>query len=309
VGKDMSIWRSGAMHRHPSDGGADSAARVAERTAPEAVLGNQPCSALRCSSLAGMPCCYVDRRGRRCKTAWCPADRNVVKGRIYCALHAHAMQGIEWEFGSASHPDIDSRTVPIIQWISSAAADEIIAILNVFCALNGEMLVAEPVRRRYNPDSRSRVWEKQWKTLSPTNVSMRVSVSADENRPTAIHIKVNGHDVNVVPPPWNRELATPTAADMQWLEQEVLAPIGSAVQRWMVQAADEGDLGYIPAGGGHSAVDAQLVARAADAGGTAPAPGARIDVNEAALDEVRRAHFLYGLEEIQAVAEQKAQTG
>ena len=310
VGELMSRWRPGALHRHTSDRGSAPSPSNAERVAPEAAIGNQPCSALRCSSLAGMPCSYVDRRGRRCKTAWCPADRNVVKDRIYCALHAHAMQGIEWEFGSASHPDIDSRTVPIIQWISSAAADEVIAILNAFCSLNGEMLVAEPVRRRYNPDSRSRVWEKQWKTLSPTNVSMRVSIAADENRPTAIHIKVNGHDVNVVPPPWNRELAAPTAADMQWLDQEVLAPISAAVQRWMIQAAEENDLGYIPAGGEPDDADAQLTARASDGGGAIVAgPGTRIDVNEAALDEVRRAHFLYGLEEIQAVAEQKSQTG
>ena len=156
-----------------------------------------------------MPCSYVDRRGRRCKTAWCPADRNVVEGQIYCALHAHAMQALEWEFGAASHPDIDSRTVPILQWISSAAADEVIATLNVYCALHGEMLVAEPVRRKFNPVAHSRVWEKQWKTLSPTNVSLRVCISSDEARPTEIHIQVNGHDVNVVPPPWNRELSEP----------------------------------------------------------------------------------------------------
>ena len=160
------------------------------------------------------------------------------------------MQALEWEFGAASHPDIDSRTVPILQWISSAAADEVIATLNVFCALNGEMLVAEPVRRRFNPIDHSRVWEKQWKTLSPTSVTIRVSISSDEARPTEIHITVNGHDVNVVPPPFNRELSTPTAADMRWLDQEVLAPISAAVARWMMQAAASKDLGYIPVGGG-----------------------------------------------------------
>ena len=206
-----------------------------------------------------MPCSYVDRRGRRCKTAWCPADRNVVEGQIYCALHAHAMQALEWEFGAASHPDIDSRTVPILQWISSAAADEVIATLNVYCALHGEMLVAEPVRREFNPIAHSRVWEKQWKTLSPTNVSLRVCISSDEARPTEIHIQVNGHDVNVVPPPWNRELSTPTAADLRWLDQEVLAPIGAAVARWMLKAAEDEGLGYMPIGGGIHIADAALV--------------------------------------------------
>ena len=214
----MLRWRTGTAEQRAAASRDDATRR------PETVSGNQPCSALRCSSLAGMPCSYVDRRGRRCKTAWCPADRSVVDGKIYCALHAHAMQALEWEFGAASHPDIDSRTVPVLQWISSAAADEVIATLNVFCALNGEMLVAEPVRRRFNPVSHSRVWEKQWKTLSATSVTLRVSISSDEDRPTEIHITVNGHDVNVVPPPFNRELSAPTASDLQWLDQEVLSP-------------------------------------------------------------------------------------
>jgi hypothetical protein len=298
----MLRWRTGTAEQRPAHGHDDSARR------PETMPGNQPCSALRCSSLAGMPCCYVDRRGRRCKTAWCPADRSVVDGKIYCALHAHAMQALEWEFGAASHPDVDSRTVPVLQWISSAAADEVIATLNVFCALNGEMLVAEPVRRRFNPVSHTRVWEKQWKTLSPTSVTIRVSISSDEDRPTEIHITVNGHDVNVVPPTFNRELSTPTEADMRWLDQEVLSPISAAVARWMMQAAENRDLGYIPVGGGHDDTDARLTARPASQG-PAVAPPPRESVDEAALDEVRRAHFLYGLEEIQAVAERTAGNG
>ena len=297
----MLRWRTGTAEHRPAPGQNDTGRR------PETVAGNQPCSALRCSSLAGMPCGYVDRRGRRCKTAWCPADRSVVDGKIYCALHAHAMQALEWEFGAASHPDIDSRTVPVLQWISSAAADEVIATLNVFCALNGEMLVAEPVRRRFNPVSHSRVWEKQWKTLSPTSVTIRVSISSDEARPTEIHITVNGHDVNVIPPPFNRELTAPTEADMRWLDQEVLSPISAAVARWMMQAAETRDLGYIPVGGGIDDADARLTARPTIQ--TTAAPATRNSVDEAALDEVRRAHFLYGLEEIQAVADRTAQNG
>ncbi|MFZ0127797.1 MAG: hypothetical protein WAL77_00055 [Candidatus Dormiibacterota bacterium] len=295
----MLRWRTGTAEQRAAASRDDATRR------PETVSGNQPCSALRCSSLAGMPCSYVDRRGRRCKTAWCPADRSAVDGKIYCALHAHAMQALEWEFGAASHPDIDSRTVPVLQWISSAAADEVIATLNVFCALNGEMLVAEPVRRRFNPVSHSRVWEKQWKTLSATSVTLRVSISSDEDRPTEIHITVNGHDVNVVPPPFNRELSAPTASDLQWLDQEVLSPISAAVARWMMEAAETRDLGYIPVGGGIEDVDARLVARPATPGAPV-APAARNNVDDAALDEVRRAHFLYGLEEIQAVAERTA---
>jgi hypothetical protein len=303
----MGRWRHSTIHPSPH-----APAQVAEAVVgdtPDPLVGNQPCSALRCSSLRGRRCSYVDRRGRRCQTAWCPADRAVVNGQVYCALHARAMEGLEWEFGTASHPDLESRTVPVIQWISSAVADEVIATLNVVCALHGEVLVAEPVRRHFNPMSRSRAWEKQWKTLSPTSVSLRVSVAADEARPTEIHIQVNGHDVNVVPPPWNRDLSTPTAGDYQWLDQEVLTPISAGVKSWMIRVAAESELGYVPSHNRTRDVDASVVARAAEGGAGLASRLSSMDADEAALDEVRRAHFLYGLEEIQAVAQRGSRQG
>jgi len=74
----------------------------------------------------------------------------------------------------------------------------------------------------------------------------------------------------------------------------------------MIKVAETKDLGYIPVGGGLEDVDASLVARPA-AQGLAAAPVPQNDVDGAALDEVMRAHFLYGLEEIQAVADGTAQ--
>jgi hypothetical protein len=96
---------------------------------------------------------------------------------------------------------------------------------------------------------------------------------------------------------------------MHWLDQEVLAPISAAVARWMMQAAASKDLGYIPVGGGIDDADARLVARPVDAPETVTASAARNSVDDAALDDVRRAHFLYGLEEIQALAALSAKNG
>jgi hypothetical protein len=89
----------------------------------------------------------------------------------------------------------------------------------------------------------------------------------------------------------------------------VLAPIGAAVARWMMKAAEDEGLGYMPIGGGIDVADAQLVARSAETAGPAAAAPPRSEVDEAALDEVRRAHFLYGLEEIQAVTERRTEAG
>ena len=75
----------------------------------------------------------------------------------------------------------------------------------------------------------------------------------------------------------------------------------------MMKVARRKDLGYIPVGDGLEDVDATLVARPATQDPATPLPRRRNDVDDAALDEVLRAHFLYGLEEIQAVADATAQ--
>jgi hypothetical protein len=74
------------------------------------------------------------------------------------------------------------------------------------------------------------------------------------------------------------------------------------VARWMMQAAASTDLGYIPAGGAIHEADALLVARPVGGAETVTTPASGNSVDDAALDDVRRAHFLYGLEEIQAMA-------
>ena len=203
AGQEMLRWRAGTAEERPADGRSETRRRRGARRPLRAISRAPHCAVRRWPACPAATSTVADgvarRRGALRIGAWSRA-------RSTARCTRHAMQALEWEFGAASHPDVDSRTVPVLQWISSAAADEVIATLNVFCALNGEMLVAEPVRRRFNPVSHTRVWEKQWKTLSPTSVTIRVSISSDEDRPTEIHITVNGHDVNVVPPPFNRAL-------------------------------------------------------------------------------------------------------
>ena len=283
----MIRWRPETSRRFPGDA-CDGDEAIVARRSRETMPGGEPCSGLRCSSREGARCSYMDRRGRRCKTAWCPVDRTVVAGRVYCTLHAHAMRGLDWEFGSASHPDVDSRTVPVIQWISAAVADEIIETLNVFCAVNGEVLVAEPVRRMFNPVAHTRVWEKQWKTLSQTGVTLRVSVSADEERPAEIHIKVNGQDISVLPPLRNQELSAPTADDLRWLDEQVVVPVVAAATRHVLEAAERGDEGYVP--------PPEWAAR----------DHTRSVTRETVLDGERRAVFLHGAEEVVALGEAQA---
>ena len=195
--------------------------------------GSRRCSALRCEAHTGSPCAYVDRRGRSCGTAWCPADRSIVNGRVYCSLHAHTISGIEHEFGSSVHPDITSRTVAAMTWMAGVAADDIVAILNFMCLLRGELLVTDPIRRVFHPAERRRVWEKHWKVLSPTGVTLRVCLAADEATPDIVDVKVNNECIARLRLPAQLELQRPSDAELAWLTRDLVQPIADALDAWI----------------------------------------------------------------------------
>lgn len=201
--------------------------------------GIRPCSGLGCTARTGSPCSYIDRRGRSCGTAWCPAERSVVNGRVYCSLHAHTICGIEHEYGSSVHPDVNSRTVAVMTWMAAVAADDIVAVLNFLCILRGELLVTEPIRRVFHAVNRRRVWEKQWKVLSPTGVTLRVCLAADEQRPDVIEVVVNNETVARLRPSLTLELEAPSPSDLEWLTRELVQPVADALESWITPDDEE----------------------------------------------------------------------
>jgi len=53
-----------------------------------------PCTQGGCTSHEGAPCEYVDRRGRECRTAWCPEHRVTIEDHVYCRRHAGVVSAL-----------------------------------------------------------------------------------------------------------------------------------------------------------------------------------------------------------------------
>ena len=196
-------------------------------------LGLDPCGALRCEKHSGLRCAYVDRRGRRCPTAWCPEHRSTANGFVYCSVHANTMSGIEWEYGSAPHPDLENRIPAVINWLARATEDDVVATLHSVCGALGEVLVSDPVRFVLVPPDRVRTWERVWKTCSTTGVTCRVAIAVEEKSPNAVLIKVNSMVVKTVATPWERALRIPDPDSMEWLFRHVVMPVSFALDQWL----------------------------------------------------------------------------
>src|SRR5450759_1787099 len=156
-----------------------------------AALGTEQCHGMGCAARTGLPCAYVDRRGRVCPTAWCPSHRFVFENAVYCSLHGATLSGMHSEYGDTAHPDLDNPLPALIAWISRAAEDDIVDILQGICRARGEVLVTAHMRMVLLGTRREPTWERSWKTCSSVGVGARVAIAVEEAQPREVLIKVN----------------------------------------------------------------------------------------------------------------------
>src|SRR5579884_2405970 len=79
----------------------------------QALPGTLPCSEDGCPEATGLPCVYIDRRLRRCHTAWCPEHRAIAALQVYCRRHAGVVDALPVhnpELGETMpFPDLENR--------------------------------------------------------------------------------------------------------------------------------------------------------------------------------------------------------
>ncbi|MGH7723278.1 MAG: hypothetical protein ACRENL_10705 [Candidatus Dormibacteria bacterium] len=167
-----------------------------------------------------------------CPTAWCPADRAVFEGAIYCALHAATMGGLQWDYGDSPHPDLDNRLPALVSWIARIAEDDIVATLRSICRDRDEVLVSDPVRRVILGVQRERSWERAWKVCSAVGVSARVAIAVAEADPRWVLVKVNSTVVAHLPAPETGVGAEPRPAQVEALFRDLVMPVALALDFW-----------------------------------------------------------------------------
>jgi hypothetical protein len=166
--------------------------------APSPPPGTLPCSLRGCAAQTGSPCSYLDRRGRRCATAWCLEHRVVVEGSVYCRRHAGVAQSVA---EAALAPDLENRAASLARWVGRDL-DPILGPLLERRPAAVELTV-DPVHPIHVGFNRVRAWEWSWRLLSHGGSVATVSIHVAEPRDDQVVVCVGpGVVVARLTPPW-----------------------------------------------------------------------------------------------------------
>jgi hypothetical protein len=185
----MAFWK-----REPADGAVLGDA--------EHALGDLPCGMRGCDQSTGLPCAYVDRRGRECGTAWCPEHRLLAGGQVHCRRHWNTVTGLA-EPDAAALPDRDNRAPSLVAWVGRRLEPSIQAILMARATDNGPLrLVSIPVHLVFMGRERARVWERTWAIADHTGHRVAVTLQVEEAADTELVVRVGRNVATRVVPPW-----------------------------------------------------------------------------------------------------------
>ena len=163
--------------------------------------GDLPCGARGCPNHSGVLCHYIDRRGRRCDTAWCPNHWATVGGIVYCRRHAGTIAAIGYFDHPAGMPDVDNRAPSLVNWVARDL-DAFVAATLVQSATQGETFVREPVVSTHADRSGGRRYERGWKLVDHTGLRLVVAVYVVEGDDITIRVRVGSGVVAEGIPPW-----------------------------------------------------------------------------------------------------------
>ena len=174
--------------------------RRASPAATEPVLGDRPCSERGCGETTGVPCSYVDRRGRECGTAWCPAHRAEVAGSVYCRRHAGVTRALEHS-DTPAPPEVSSRAASLAAWVARDLDARVVALLEGVGGPGDHLRVQSP-RLVFVGRDRVRTWEHAWKLTRHTGLGRWVSVQVPEEHDERVELLVDGVRAHESVPPW-----------------------------------------------------------------------------------------------------------
>jgi hypothetical protein len=160
------------------------------------------CSIRGCDRQDAQPCTYVDRRGRTCGTACCPAHGISVDGATYCRRHAGTVQAVGTPEGNpGGNPDLNDRAPSLVNWIARDLDKAVRANLNKI-ARPGETIIADEHVHLARDQIRRTRWSRSWRLIDHTGLVLKVTVYTNDDDDSTVHILVGGVTVPCGVPPW-----------------------------------------------------------------------------------------------------------
>ncbi|MHB8718891.1 MAG: hypothetical protein ACYDAC_08385 [Candidatus Dormibacteria bacterium] len=166
-------------------------------------VGTLPCMEAGCASHTALTCAYRDRRGHGCAGAFCPQHWTDVGGVVYCRRHAGTITALGLGMEAGALPDIDNRGPSLVSWIANEISDRVAEILAA-AAAPGESVAVEPHVVVIYDQNRNRRWERSWKLIEPTGVTLKVSAQVAENDgdDALVDVRVGSNVIARGVPPW-----------------------------------------------------------------------------------------------------------
>jgi hypothetical protein len=165
-------------------------------------IGTLPCSEQGCRNETAIMCAYHDRRGRACTVAFCPDHWSEVGGVVYCRRHAGTISamGADTEIGAL--PELENRGPSLVSWVADEIGPEVEGLLRR-AARGGESVKTESAVKVIFDHKRRRRWERSWKLIEPTGISLKVALTVNEDEDDAlIDVRVNSNVIARGVPPW-----------------------------------------------------------------------------------------------------------
>ena len=204
---------------------------------PTVKYGRDPCSETACARQDGAPCEYVDRRGKKCPTAWCPEHQYVVGEAFYCRRHAGMMAALlTLPEEDRECPDLDNRAPSLLEHVARRLHQAAVQMLQEMGAeYPGSSIVVDALHVTKGGPPRVRGWEHRWRLLDHTGPLATIGIRVDEDADIVVQVKVDGVVVHTAEPPWIAVRAAASdeeeTARRQDYEQELINAMFESLQR------------------------------------------------------------------------------
>jgi hypothetical protein len=157
-----------------------------------------PCSEPGCTAADAVPCSFVDRRQRKCPTAWCGGHRRIAFDAIYCRRHAGIIEALGADHPGVPTPDLENRAPSLANWVGRDLDKSVRMLLETHFP-GHTMNVTNVVTGGSRGD---RTWGRSWKLISPHGVDISVSVTVPEAHDSLVRVVYDGKVLAELTPPW-----------------------------------------------------------------------------------------------------------
>lgn len=165
-------------------------------------IGTLPCSEHGCAKQTAITCAYHDLRGRTCGMAFCPEHWQSVGGVIYCRRHAGTITALGATSRDGPLPDLDNRGPSLVNWIAEDISAGVAELLERVARV-GETVQTDTKVTAIFDQNRHKRWERSWKLIENTGVSLKVGVEvSDDTDDALIDARVGSYIVARGVPPW-----------------------------------------------------------------------------------------------------------